>query len=102
MPGGKGDSDETPLQTAIRETLEETGIVLQKDNVEFLKTVYVRYPECDFVYHMFKSSLLQFPKNILLNPNEHTQYRLLTIDESLDFDLILGEHECIELVRSRF
>ncbi len=35
-PGGKGEGDETPEATAIREVEEETGIVLTKDALQEL------------------------------------------------------------------
>lgn len=36
IPGGKRDGDETPAECGIREVEEETGIVLQKDQLIFL------------------------------------------------------------------
>lgn len=37
LPGGKVESDETPEQAAMRETLEETGIVVSKCEFIFLR-----------------------------------------------------------------
>jgi 8-oxo-dGTP diphosphatase len=51
LPGGKQEGDETPTQTAIRETFEETGIkvtnpklrVLATHNHEYRGRVYIVY-----------------------------------------------------------
>lgn len=52
----------------IRELLEETSI--EARNLIYCRTVYVRYPEYDFEYHMFEEQLVEEPR-IRLNPDEH-------------------------------
>ncbi|MCK4650968.1 NUDIX hydrolase [Candidatus Babeliales bacterium] len=98
LPAGKLENKETSLDASVRETYEETGIVLKKNSVYFLKTVYVRYPEFDFVYHIFKTVLNEFPKIIKLNFEEHKEYGFFTIKEALSLNLIPGEKECIKLI----
>lgn len=36
MPGGKQDPDETPAETAVRETAEETGVCVPKEDLTFV------------------------------------------------------------------
>jgi 8-oxo-dGTP pyrophosphatase MutT (NUDIX family) len=100
LPAGKIEKGETALQAVLRETFEETSLLLHKDQVTLLKKVYVRYPECDFDYYMFKTELMEYfeKTTICLNEDEHQMFRFITINEALKFNLILGEEECIELV----
>jgi 8-oxo-dGTP diphosphatase len=97
IPGGKMEKGETARQTVMREIKEETGLQLPPD-VKHLKTVYIRYPEVDFIYHMYGHDLPEYPAQILIDPAEHKDYRWLTLREALKLPLILGEDECINLV----
>jgi len=98
LPAGKLDEGETSSCAIISEVFEETGISMQACDVQFLKTVYVRYPEYDFVYHMFKTELQNFPKDFELNKVEHDEFAWLTLQEGVNFNLIPGEYECIKLL----
>jgi 8-oxo-dGTP pyrophosphatase MutT (NUDIX family) len=48
LPGGKVDLDEEPIDAAVRETFEETGIELDK---RFLEPVYSQVVPGDVVYY---------------------------------------------------
>ncbi|HUD02375.1 MAG TPA: NUDIX domain-containing protein, partial [Rhabdochlamydiaceae bacterium] len=52
IPGGKVEKGETAHQAVLREVKEETGLDLPRA-VKHLGTVYIRYPEVDFIYHMY-------------------------------------------------
>ena len=41
FPGGVIDPEESPLQAAIRETQEETGVVIPEESVRFFTVAYV-------------------------------------------------------------
>lgn len=97
IPGGKLEKGETAQQAAIREIKEETGLDLP-ESVKHLGTVYIRYPEVDFVYHMYGHDLHDYPGEIRFDPIEHVEYRWMTLKEALQLPLIRGEDECIYLV----
>lgn len=51
---GKLDGDEEPLQAAIRETKEETGYRIRKENIQFLLSCFSTpgySSECFFIYY---------------------------------------------------
>jgi len=98
LPAGKLEKGEDAACAVIREVFEETNITLKEQYIDFLKTVYVRYPEYDFVYHMFKAELKEYPKELELNKVEHEELSWLTLEEGLALTLIPGEHECINLI----
>ncbi len=97
IPAGKLDPGDTPLGACVRELAEETAIELTHEDIEELQTVYVRYPEIDFTYTMFRTVLDTRPSDIRINPIEHQEARWLTLPEALKLPLIPGEDECIYL-----
>jgi len=97
IPGGKIEKGETAHQAVLREVKEETGLDLPHE-VKHLGTVYIRYPEVDFIYHMYGHDLNDIPAQILIDPIEHEEFRWMKLGEALQLPLIRGEDECIYLV----
>ena len=96
IPGGKLEKGETAHQAVRREIKEETGLELS--DVKHLGTVYIRYPEVDFIYHMYGHDLQEYPEQIVIDSVEHEEYRWMKIGEALKLPLIRGEDECIYLI----
>ena len=96
LPAGKREKDEEPLEAMVRELGEEIGLVAQPSKVDYYSTVYVRYPDVDFVYHMFR---LQLPQKItiILNPREHKEFRWTSPVNALTMDLVPDLGECIRI-----
>lgn len=95
LPAGKREVDETMQTGILREVQEETGLVVSEQEMKFHESLYVRYPEYDFVYHAFSTSYEEKPK-ITLSPAEHKDYRWVTPQEALQMKLILDLDECIK------
>ncbi|MBU1038633.1 NUDIX domain-containing protein [Patescibacteria group bacterium] len=96
-PAGKLNAGENKLQALVREINEETGLEVKESNLEFLKTIYVRYPEFDYPYHTYKLSLRVKP-DVKLNNNEHQKYIWLKPEEILNLDLLPDEADCLKLI----
>jgi 8-oxo-dGTP pyrophosphatase MutT (NUDIX family) len=94
VPAGKIDPGETAIQAMMREGKEETQISL--DNITYIDKLYVRYPDYDFIYHMFHKRFDTQP-NITINPNEHKIYIRKEPKEALEMNLIQDLDECIRL-----
>ncbi len=101
MPGGHVEKGESVEEAVVREVFEETGLDFSESPPRFVKKVYVRYPHVDFVYYMFAKHLDGQPA-IQLNPEEHTEYRWMTLDTAVTEPLIRGETECISLYIESF
>ena len=96
IPAGKIEAGEEPAESAVRETHEETGIKLAKNEIEYFKSLFVRYPDYDFVYHIFSTERKGVP-DVILNPEAHTEHAWLEPKEALKLELIPDEDECIKL-----
>ena len=100
VPGGKKDNNETDQEAIIREVFEETNISIQKKYLSYFKKVYIRYPDYDFIYHIFIYKLPNQSVNITLNPNEHNSCRWVSVKDAISkkLPLILGEETCLRLI----
>lgn len=96
LPAGKIDNSESPLEAMVREVREETGLQIAPDKFEHLNEVYVRYPEYDFVYHMFKTNLEERPE-IVLSASEHKASKWLTPLAALEIALVPDLDECLKM-----
>jgi 8-oxo-dGTP pyrophosphatase MutT (NUDIX family) len=97
VPAGKLDNGESPLTAMIREVEEETGIRIKTNRARYFGKVFVCYPEYDFVYHMFQTTLNQI-EPVVLNTREHKGSLWLPPIKALSLLLIPDEDACIKLV----
>lgn len=100
-PGGKREKNETSIQTIIRELKEETGIDIAEKDLKPFKLVFVKYPDHDFLFEMFESSLSFIP-DVKINPQEHSEFTWITLDEALNnLPLVKDMNTCISLFKMR-
>lgn len=95
VPAGKVEKGESKEEAVIREVEEETGYKAEKVP-QLIDTVYVRYPEFDFTYHIFYQPLPE-PHNVVIDASSHKEYCWTTPQEALALPLIPDLDHCIEL-----
>jgi 8-oxo-dGTP pyrophosphatase MutT (NUDIX family) len=71
-PGGHVEPSETPLDAAVRETFEETGIEVSSESFKSLGIFYSQFPERNILDHVFFKDIGRRPKVEL--SSEHTDY----------------------------
>ena len=94
VPAGKVEEGETAPATMIRELYEETWIKAQ--DIDYFDKVYVRYPDYDYVYHIFHLQLDSKPR-ITINPEEHKLYIWRNPIESLGENLVWDQDACVKM-----
>jgi len=99
LPSGKIKTKETPLEGIAREIREETGLIIPAAEILPISKVYVKFPECDFVYYIFQST----PpiSEVRINPREHKDFRWVSAEEAFSLPLITDLDACIKLVYKR-
>ncbi|MBS0652719.1 MAG: NUDIX hydrolase [Verrucomicrobia bacterium] len=99
VPAGKKESGETIENTAQRELFEETGILVSSSaHVEHVGALYLRKPEVDYVYHMFRVRLHEIP--VVQLSAEHQGYIWASAQEVDQMPLMAGAKEALEKFRS--
>ncbi len=96
VPAGKRESNETLLEGIVREIKQETGFIIQNNMCSYYGKVFVRYPHYDFTYHMFHTKLNKKEK-VVLNPNEHKDFKWALPKDALGMPLIRDLDSCIKL-----
>ena len=64
FPGGKKEENESMEECVVRETLEETGLLIKNPQ----KIGYVEFPSMNFYVHIYKST--EFEGNLIENKDE--------------------------------
>lgn len=98
-PAGKVDMGEAVSVAAQRELFEETGIEIGLDELEFRTNVFVRYPEYDFVFAMYRVKMLEKP-DVTIRSDEHQTFAWVTLSEIRDMDMVTGTKECMDIFYS--
>ena len=102
-PGGKLEPGELPIQAAVREIFEETGLSLVLTQLHFVTQLYVRAGDFDYNLYIYKT-ILNTPINeiqIIINSQEHNDFMWIAPKEALQLSLISGEKELIEFLYLR-
>lgn len=99
VPAGKLEKNEVPLDAAKRELFEETGISIENlSQIQFLGSLYVRKPEVDYVYHLFKVNMDIIPEIRL--SDEHQSYVWASSADIEQMPLMSGAREALNRYRS--
>ena len=96
-PGGKLESNETPLEGTIREVREETGIELEPNQITFIQTVYYQFSDIEYRLHLFYTQLEQKPC-VTLSQAEHTEFKWASLQDAIEWPIMRGGRECIEFI----
>lgn len=95
MPAGKVSAGEDMLDALIREIEEETGVKTKHENYKYFEGYYVRYPDYDLFFHVYHLPIAEKPV-IILEPNEHKDYKWIKPKDALNLNLIQDEDACIK------
>lgn len=95
VPAGKVDPGETTLSAIVRELWEETGILATGEKQAYFGKFYVRYPNYDFVYHIFSTELERMEPVVIMQ-KEHKGFYWARPHTALKMRLVLDMDECVK------
>ena len=98
VPGGKLEKGETPEDALVREVEEEIGVELTRESLRYCRPVYVRFPDTEFILHLFRFPFPEKPSSLCLALEEHTDYCWVSYQEVSKLALIPGGRECFCIV----
>lgn len=96
VPAGKIDERETMAEAMVREMKEETGVTISPRDLVYFDNVFVKFPEYDFIYHMFFLSLPKKP-HVTINNGEHKNFCWTSPKSALLMNLMRDLDACIKL-----
>jgi len=99
VPGGKREIGETIEEAAIRELFEETGIQVTSSQMGYVGVLYIRKPQANFVFHMFRMSLDTIP-NVSIS-KEHQGYIWATAQDLATLPLMGGALTSLKYYREK-
>ena len=95
IPGGHVEENELPRDAAVRECFEETGILIEKENLIIIHedSQFDEEKQTVFTRLVYEVKLLEQPKTIFLDPEEHTDFLWFTSRDENKKNLVsyLGE-----------
>lgn len=92
VPAGKVHDGESIEEACVREVEEETGLKVQAP--ELVGKYYQKYPDYDFVLYVFKTRL-ESEADVVLNKEEHSDFKWVTSEGAKKFSLMLDLDEVI-------
>lgn len=95
MVAGKVDEGEELAEALAREVEEEIGLKFAPTDYKYFDNYFVRYPNYDYVYHIFHLNLDERPV-IDLNLEEHKDHIWVRPEKALQMELIQDEDFCIK------
>ncbi len=100
VPGGKLEPKEEASSAVVREVLEEVGISIPLNKLNYLGPLFVRLKHLDYIFEIFSCRFTEEPK-VILEKSEHTDYGWFTLEQARELDLIQGGLEALEFFQTK-
>ena len=94
VPGGTVEPNENPRDAAAREIKEETNCEAVPTKIIYDMYQYDKAKDKEFLTLVYQTEVIDC-SNIILDPEEHSEYKWISIDELLKTDLELDVLEYI-------
>jgi 8-oxo-dGTP diphosphatase len=97
IPGGTVELDESPAQAAVRETMEETGLVVTS-GAEISHHTNADTHGRPLTFHTLTYRVHETVKagGVVLTPDEHDAFAWVHVEQALDYDLVWHVRATVE------
>ncbi len=98
IPGGKTSFGEEAIETAIRKTRQEIGLLLNKSDLQFLDMFHYQVDGNEFNFFVFKAKITNDQvRKLVLNKEGHSKYAWIDSFEAVNRnDLMVGMYPILE------
>ncbi len=94
VPAGKLEKNEEPQTAIIRELKEEVGLTVTTDAIQHIKTLFIRLPPIDYIYHMF-FTFFHIQPAIVLDLSENQEAMWASLPLALQLPLMAAGKESL-------
>ena len=94
IPGGTVEPNEAPRDAVVREVEEETNCIAAASNILHDMYQYDKEKDAEFLTLIYRMKVTDC-SDIRLDPEEHSEYQWISVDELLGSDLSLDILEYI-------
>ncbi len=99
IPGGTLEDGEDPMSGAIRETIEETGIKIDKSSLFFYTSNIDTQKNKQFVRMIFIAQTSD--PQVILNKEDHEGYKWIDINDQIQLKVVDYVYDCFKLLKSK-
>jgi 8-oxo-dGTP pyrophosphatase MutT (NUDIX family) len=96
VPAGKVEDGESLTKAICREIEEETGYEFTENLPKLTNTIFVKYLDYDFIYHIFELDV-DNDIEVRIDLSSHKEFKWANKEESLKMNLIQDLDACIDL-----
>ena len=100
-PGGTLKDGESPIDGAIRETKEETGLDINNLVLFSVHSIVDEDKDKQFITLIFLAECTGNPKKIILNKKEHDDFRWINLNQTKNFKTVFWLSECLSTIREK-
>ncbi len=100
-PGGTLKDGENPIDGAIRETKEETGLDINNLTLFYFNSVVDKAKDKQFITLIFLAECIGNPKKIILNKREHDDFYWINLNQIKNFKTVFWLTECIAYIKEK-
>lgn len=102
IPGGAVEPDESPAQAAVRETMEETGLVVTSgEEISHHANADTKGRPLTFHTLTYRVHETEPAGGVVLAPDEHDAFAWVHPEKALDYDLVWHVRATVEFVLER-